>query len=398
MRILFINGLYPPYIKGGGEISTHLLAKGLAQKKDYCVKVLTIASEEKEMKYEGVAVQTIQPPNVYWSYNSDKKNFLQKSLWHLQTPYLFGLDSKIAKVIRSFDPAIVETSVIEDFSDKIWKVIKDEGKKIVHTLRSYSQLCYNANMFYKGKNCDKQCISCKLHAVPKKILSSNVDSVIGISKHILDKHVESGFFPNAQKYVVPNIYDGIFIETSKSLKSLKIGYIGRIHPTKGLDLLIDSFKDLCSLLGKKEEIKLIIAGGGNDDYVNELKDKAKGFPIEFIGYTKPTDFYKKVNITICPSIWEEPFGRVVIESMAHGVPVIGSRIGGIKELIDNEETGLLFNSGSKKDLINKIKYFYNNKTKINNYRIECIKKSKQFSSDSVIKQHMRVIEDTFKND
>lgn len=398
MKILFFNGLYPPYIKGGGEISTHLIAKGLSQKKKFCVKVLTIGREEKKYQYEGVEIETIPPPNIYWSYNSSGKSFFKKSLWHLQTPYLLSSDYKITEVIRSFDPDIVETSVIEDFSDKIWKIIKNEGKKIVHTLRSYSQLCYNANMFYEGKNCGKQCILCKLHSFPKKKLSSQVDSVIGISKHILDKHVEYGFFPNAQKYVIPNIYNGISEDSNELLDSLIVGYIGRIHPTKGLDLLIDSFKEIYRILKKRGDLKLLIAGGGNKDYKTKLEDKAKGFPIEFIGYTEPNDFYKKVNISICPSIWEEPFGRVVIESMAHGVPVIGSRIGGIKELIDHKKTGLLFDSGSKKDLIEKIKYLYDNRADIITYRKECIEKSKQFSSEIVIKQHVRVLEDTLSND
>lgn len=397
MRILFINDLYPPYIKGGGEISTHLLAKGLAHIKGFEVKVLTMGPEEKQYFFDGVNVQAIESQNIYWSYDSDSQNIINKSIWHLQTPYLINLTTKITDVIRDFDPDIIETSVIENFSDKLWRLIKKENKKIIHILRSYSQICYNANMFKNGMNCKKQCYSCKIHSYVKKRLSQNVDTVIGISQYILDRHISNGYFKNAKKFVIPNIYDGAMRISEKNENEVVLGYIGRIHPTKGVEVLIDAFKKVFSLksLNNNIEIKLIIAGTGEPLYTEKLKILSRNYPIKFIGFIEPKNFYSMIDISVCPSIWEEPFGRVIIESMAHGIPVIGAKAGGIPELIvDTDDTGLLFQSGSASDLSQKILHIVSNKSLLKILGKNCLKKSKEFSTESILNQHINVIEKT----
>ena len=60
----------------------------------------------------------------------------------------------------------------------------------------------------------------------------------------------------------------------------------------------------------------------------------------------------------------EAFGRVTVEAMMSGSAVIGSNSGCTKELISNNENGLLFKQGNYKDLANKIKYLYNNRKEI----------------------------------
>ncbi|UCH32579.1 MAG: glycosyltransferase family 4 protein, partial [Candidatus Bathyarchaeota archaeon] len=59
--------------------------------------------------------------------------------------------------------------------------------------------------------------------------------------------------------------------------------------------------------------------------------------------------------------WYEPFGMTILESFALGKPVVGAKIGGIQELIDNERTGMLFKSGNVEDLAEKMNYLLNNK-------------------------------------
>ena len=70
MKLLIITSMYPPYIKGGGEISTSLLAEHLVNL-GVDVSVLTIADEHKCETINGVKVIRIPPPNTYWSYYSE---------------------------------------------------------------------------------------------------------------------------------------------------------------------------------------------------------------------------------------------------------------------------------------------------------------------------------------
>ena len=78
---------------------------------------------------------------------------------------------------------------------------------------------------------------------------------------------------------------------------------------------------------------MLIAGSGTSHYVAELERRAHGLPVEFVGRMSPDWFFPKVDITVVPSVWNEPLGRVVIESFAFERPVVATPVGGIPELI-----------------------------------------------------------------
>ena len=71
------------------------------------------------------------------------------------------------------------------------------------------------------------------------------------------------------------------------------------------------------------------------------------------------NFFTKVDVTVVPSIWEEALGMVVMESFYFGVPVIGSRIGGIPEMIEEGVNGVLFEPGNQLELKNCLVEFMN---------------------------------------
>ena len=145
-----------------------------------------------------------------------------------------------------------------------------------------------------------------------------------------------------------------------------ISYVGRLDKDKGLELLIEAFA-LFLKTGKKA--KLFITGKpllhfspdgkecplAGEEYKQSLNQIAIDLGIEnsvqFLGHlSNPTPVYQLSDLTVVPSLWSEPFGRVVIESMACGTPVIGSRIGGIPEILTGEFAAGLFEPGNKQDL------------------------------------------------
>lgn len=145
-----------------------------------------------------------------------------------------------------------------------------------------------------------------------------------------------------------------------------ISYVGRLDKDKGLELLIEAFA-LFLKTGKKA--KLFITGKpllhfspdgkecllAGEEYKQSLKQIAIDLGVEnyveFLGHlSNPTPVYQVSDLTVVPSLWSEPFGRVVIESMACGTPVVGSRIGGIPEILTGEFAAGLFEPGNKQDL------------------------------------------------
>ncbi len=112
-------------------------------------------------------------------------------------------------------------------------------------------------------------------------------------------------------------------------------YFGRLDPVKGLDLLIDAVADL-------EDVTVVIAGEG--EQLDDLKQQAAplGNRVRFVGFQSGfalDQLIRQASMTVLPARWNEPFGLTVIESMMRSVPVIGTSMGALPELIDDPETG-----------------------------------------------------------
>ena len=113
-----------------------------------------------------------------------------------------------------------------------------------------------------------------------------------------------------------------------------VGLLGEISPHKGHDDALEAFRHL------GPHYQLLIGGRGKLSYIKSLERRAVGLPIKFLGFVKPADFLKKVDMLIVPS-WEEPFGIVILEAMAAGVNVIATAAGGPPEILENGKSGLL---------------------------------------------------------
>jgi len=138
--------------------------------------------------------------------------------------------------------------------------------------------------------------------------------------------------------------------------ALLVGVIGRIKwLRKGQEVLI---KAAALLAERYPEARYVMVGSvsvGNEDHLVRLKeliaDVGLTEKVVFTGDIKnPRDIYAAFDVTVVPSVLPEPFGRVVMESMAAGTPVVASRCGGIPEQISDGETGLLFEPGNEREL------------------------------------------------
>ena len=73
--------------------------------------------------------------------------------------------------------------------------------------------------------------------------------------------------------------------------------------------------------------------------------------VDFLGHVaNPISLFQASDVTVLPSLWSEPFGRTVIESMACGTPVVASRVGGIPEILTGEFQKGLFEPGNERSL------------------------------------------------
>ena len=128
------------------------------------------------------------------------------------------------------------------------------------------------------------------------------------------------------------------------IKTKIILFFGSLVPYKGPDILLKAFK---VIKNEFPDVKLIFAGRG--PMLIELRDMAKKFKLEddviFLGFVdeeKKALYYKSADIFCLPSTnMAESFGIVNLEAMASGIPLVGSNLGGIPDIIKEGENGLL---------------------------------------------------------
>jgi len=171
-------------------------------------------------------------------------------------------------------------------------------------------------------------------------------------------------------------YDASFLEKWNLEKNKYVVYIGRLIRHKGVHFLIEAFKKLDKEGKVPEDFRLVIAGDGffTDDYVGELKDKAKNnSKIIFTGNLSGIELssvFTGANLFVQPSE-SEGLSIAILEAMTYGVPVLASDI---RENVDVvEKNGRLFETNNVVDLKNKLDEMINQKVEFD-LDTEAIKK------------------------
>ena len=160
--------------------------------------------------------------------------------------------------------------------------------------------------------------------------------------------------------IIPNpINTSIFsppVSPKTSTEEKTILYVGRIHPEKGIHLLLDAFTIL-SLELPQVKLKIIgpfagHQGGGGEDYLSTLKEKARGLSVEFIEpifeQDKLAEAYRNADIFCYPSLAEkgEAFPVAPMEAMATGLVPVVSNLACFQDYIEEGKTGYFFDHRS----------------------------------------------------
>ena len=116
--------------------------------------------------------------------------------------------------------------------------------------------------------------------------------------------------------------------------------LGQLIRGKGVDLLLEAMKKV------KTPCVLDVFGTGNDEAFLKRLAAPLGASVMFHGYSpNPDDIYRGVRAAVLPWRWQEPFGLVGPEALAHGVPLVGFDVGAAREYLVDGETGLLVPPG-----------------------------------------------------
>jgi glycosyltransferase involved in cell wall biosynthesis len=134
--------------------------------------------------------------------------------------------------------------------------------------------------------------------------------------------------------------------------SLTLLYVGRVHPEKGITLLIDAFRQVAQAI-PRAVLRIVgpagvAQGGGGEDWLESLRQRAQGLPVTFVGALRePAQVAAELQRAHCfcyPSLADrgEAFGLAVLEAMATGLPVAVSDLGCFRDFVVAGENGVVF--------------------------------------------------------
>lgn len=349
MRILLANTLYPsklhPEIAGGAEIFSKRLCETLVAR-GHSVQVVRcgpVIGRWDPEQMNGVEIATLPVRNIYSPWQNRSGNSLVRAIWHFiddRSPAV----SDFNEILDKFRPDVFHSNVLPGLTVGLWSKVSARGIPIVHTLHDYYLTCARSLRFGNGDRCKKTCMSCRMLTIRRRVAASLIDTVVSVSDRTLAVHRENGVFTGDVNSVVirnpPPSTEAKVSTVDATDRPLVFGFFGRSCAEKGTYQLAAAFRDMPAT-----QARLVIAGHIDEATKTRVVQEAGPAEVTFLGFVSPETFFRQIDVMVLPSLWEEPSPMTIGESFSYARPVVGSRRGGIPELINDERTGWLFEPG-----------------------------------------------------
>ena len=221
-----------------------------------------------------------------------------------------------------------------------------------------------------------------------------VQAIVAYSPEFIENELAD--FKDKTFYIAPGVDTERF--TSKPLNNHTkiVMFVGRMeHGTKwkGVETLLFAIHEVAQI---HTDVELHLVGNGDaiDYYRKMAEDLGISKNVIFRGPKLGSELakaYHDANIVVLPSTSNaESFGMVLVEAMASGRPVIGSQIGGIPQLIENEQNGFLVSPGKPHELASAINLLLSNTKTAEKYAHASFIKSQQFSWDIQVEKYKKL--------
>lgn len=353
MRILQVIHGFPPYYMAGSEVYTYNLCQELNKNNEVYVFTRIENPYDKpyayhEEEYRGLNVVRVNKPQRDYSL-TDK--YLDEKM-----------DSVFEKHLSEISPDVVHFGHLSHLSTDLVNIAKENGFPVIYTLHDFWLKCYRGQLINtKGGICtgpsDERCFRCVYDTFGEKWFEKdvieyrthmekvidNIDSLLSPSRFLKEFYEKNGVPSHKIVYSKYGFNKDLIERKDRSYtKDMEIsfGFMGRIIPVKGIELLLKAFSEL-------DGGKLHIFGS-----VGKEVDFLRGYIHENVVFEGPfanweiDDVFCKIDILVVPSLWYENSPLVIQEAFLAGIPVITSDIGGMDELVVDGKNGFTFEVGN----------------------------------------------------
>jgi glycosyltransferase involved in cell wall biosynthesis len=269
----------------------------------------------------------------------------------------------ISRLIKETKPDLMHChNIYHQLTPSIIGAAKKQGVPVVLTLHDYKPVCPTYNRLRD----DKPCSDCLDGEFSHVLRNRCADGSIGKSALLYAEAVVQRFmgsYESVDAFIAPSrfmqesiahrvpderiklLYNGIDIDDvhGSGGDDGYVLFLGRLVREKGVETLLKAHSK--SSMGWR----LVIAGTGPLSDILKAEYNASNFVGHLVGEAL-REMIDRAAVVVVPSDWYENCPMSVLEAMAYGKPVVGSRMGGIPELVEHNITGMLFDAGNADEL------------------------------------------------
>ncbi|MEW6652569.1 MAG: glycosyltransferase [Bacteroidota bacterium] len=309
----------------------------------------------------GHEVVTLSRKNEYTIKSGAKEYFIEYSGSLLDRMYSSEAKKQIEKIIEIEKPQVAHLhNTVGGITFSVLPSLKNAGIPVVMTIHDFRILC-PAGLFLNRKNeiCEKCGNGNYLHCISNNCSRNGFLSSVGISletfirnkmiplndycDHLIfvSNFTKAKFLEHFGNIKIGDsvIHNPVTIEKPNQKRGNYFLYVGRLAQEKGVITLLKTFAEI-------PETELHIVGDGP---LMKACKKIAADNVKLLGYltgSKLREQYENALFTIIPSECYENLPMTALESFSHSKPVIGSKLGGIPEIIENGSNGFCFDANS----------------------------------------------------
>lgn len=358
MKILMVHKFY--YIEGGAERYVFNLTDLLEQKGHEVIPFAMENPRNFKSPFSKYFVDYFSPDQLV-----STRNLIKKIKIAARTVFNKNSQKKLAQLIKDTKPDIAHVhSIYHHLTPSVLQTLKQFNIPVMMTLHDYKIICPNYILLDGKRNICKACSGKYFwKATAKKCFRDSYSASVLVSLEAYINYWKKCYRNNIDLFVAPSRFLGEKIQqygyASKNVLiqpyTLDINsyvpnytssdyfvFMGRLTHEKGVNFLLDSMHHI-------QGARLYILGTGplEEEMGRRIEDEDLS-NVKMLGYQNVKELREIVSnaqFTVITSEWHDNSPLVIYESLTLGKPVIGSRMGGIPELIEEGKDGFTFERG-----------------------------------------------------